>query len=145
MLSILVKQNNVQRICRAYSVPYNLRTASSSIFISTYSPCLPWSLPPIVHSHQNLLYLQGLFIDPPCYPELSLFRSWPDKLFIILQVSDLNVLPQRSLPTTLLTIFESHSRSHCFVIFVFYCICHLKLSCLMIYLLLYSFIICFSC
>ena len=54
-----------------------------------------------------------------------------------------NILPQMSLPTTLLTIFGSHSWAHCSVVF-FHCTCNFKLSCLLIYLLLYSFIICFS-
>ena len=139
----LRKKHNVQILCGSYSVSYDLSLANISIFISTYPPCLPWFLPFIVHSHQNFLDLKSLISDPPCYPELCLFRSSPDELFII-QVSAQTSFLKGIFQPPYLPFLEVTLDLIALVIF-FHCTCHLKLSCLLIYLLLYSFIICFSC
>lgn len=139
----LRKKNSVQILCGSYSVSYDLSLANISIFISTYPPCLPWFLPFIVHSHQNFLDLKSLVSDPPCCPELCPFRSSPDKLFII-QVSAQTSFLKGLFQPPYLPFLEVTLDLIALVVF-FHCTCHLKLSCLLTYLLLYSFIICFSC
>lgn len=127
----------MQILCGSYSVSYDLSLAKISVFISTCPPCLSWFLPFIVHFHQNFTDLKSLVSDPPHCPELCPFRSSPDKLFIIQVSAQTSFLKGLFQPPSL--PFLEVTRSHCSVLF-FHCTCHLKLSCLLVYLLPYSFI-----
>ena len=185
MLSIAVKENNVQILCGAYSVPYNLGPANPSIFTSSHPPCLPWPLPSIVYTHQNFLYLQSISTDTSCCPELSPFRSsshelffWPRPWHVEFLRPGIKPVPQQQpeplqwphwslihcatqeLPDKLFILQASEPMSfikghfqplyitfwkvtlHFIALWYFsHCTRCLKLSCLLIYLLLYSFII----